>query len=631
MKNKTSNTAATNAAAPTDLGHSPDALAQRKAELLALLAQTAPELISDNQLNLDKLKDLLEPERIADPLEHYELNWAGKAAARREIQQTSSHTLRPDPSNPAQAQHMLIEGENLEVLRVLQKSYYGKVKMIYIDPPYNTGNDSFVYPDNYAETLDEYQRRTGEKNEAGFLNKQSLWKKNSKESGQYHSAWLSMMYPRLYLARNLLRDDGVIFISIDDNEAANLKVLCDEIFGSENFLANIVWRRTVSGAVSGQGFSVSHDHIICYSKSEKCTLGRLAVEDEDKYKNPDDDLRGPYKTQKLERTLEGARPTMTFEIKTPVGPIVKTWACSPQKFQELLSDNRIVFSSSGQPYYKQFLSEYGGRLPDTWWEKSQGNNQEGSKELSALLGRKNVFTNPKPTKLVKHALRIGCGPSDLCLDFFAGSGTAAQAVIELNLEDGGNRQSISVQMPEVLDEDSEAYKAGYRTIAEITRARIAKVIAKLKAEHPEKTADLACAHFTLAPSNFKVWRGNASSAEALRDQLALFRSAEKADPSTSAGRTDKEQAQAAMLAELLLKHGLGALGVHAISKPKQLAGATVHRVLMPNDKTMWLCFDPYTEALKGEIVKAAPAQVNPPKLRTHPIYFQNKHRKYLTY
>lgn len=238
---KTNNTAAShaaaaNAAAPTDLGHSPDALAQRKAELLAMLRQTAPELISDNQLNLDKLKDLLEPERIADPLEHYELNWAGKAAARREIQQTSSHTLRPDPSNPAQAQHMLIEGENLEVLRVLQKSYYGKVKMIYIDPPYNTGNDSFVYPDNYAETLDEYQRRTGEKNEAGFLNKQSLWKKNSKESGQYHSAWLSMMYPRLYLARNLLRDDGVIFISIDDNEAANLKILCDEIFGEENLL-----------------------------------------------------------------------------------------------------------------------------------------------------------------------------------------------------------------------------------------------------------------------------------------------------------------------------------------------------------------------------------------------------------
>ena len=201
MKNKTNYTpadTAAQAAALTDLGLSPEARAQRHAELLALLRQTVPEVLSDNQIDLVKLKDLLGQERIADPQEHYELNWAGKTAARREIQKTSSHTLRPDANNPAQAQHMLIEGENLEVLRVLQKSYYGKVKMIYIDPPYNTGNDSFVYPDNYSETLDEYQRRTGEKNEAGFLNKQNLWKKNSKESGQYHSAWLSMMYPRLY-------------------------------------------------------------------------------------------------------------------------------------------------------------------------------------------------------------------------------------------------------------------------------------------------------------------------------------------------------------------------------------------------------------------------------------------------
>jgi adenine-specific DNA-methyltransferase len=236
---KTKNTDA-NAASVADLGHSPDALAQRRAELLALLAQSAPELMSDKQLDLGKLRDLLTPERLLEERqEHYELSWAGKTAARREIQKTSSHTLRPDASNPAQAPHMLIEGENLEVLRVLQKSYHGKVKMIYIDPPYNTGNDSFVYPDDYSETLDGYQRRTGEKNEAGFLNKQNLWKKNSKESGQYHSAWLSMMYPRLYLARNLLRDDGVIFISIDDNEVGNLRLLCDEIFGEDNFIANV--------------------------------------------------------------------------------------------------------------------------------------------------------------------------------------------------------------------------------------------------------------------------------------------------------------------------------------------------------------------------------------------------------
>lgn len=256
----------TNTAHLTELGHSPDALAQRQADLLALLRQTAPEVLSDNQINIEKLKELLGQERIA-PAEHYELNWAGKTEARREIQKTSSHTLRPDANNPAHAQHMLIEGENLEVLRVLQKSYYGKVKMIYIDPPYNTGNDSFVYPDDYSETLDEYQKRTGEKSAEGYLNKQSLWKKNSKESGQYHSAWLSMMYPRLYLARNLLRDDGVIFISIDDNEAANLKVLCDEVFGEGNFLCQFAWR--TDGNFDNQAkFKRCHEYILAYAKKE---------------------------------------------------------------------------------------------------------------------------------------------------------------------------------------------------------------------------------------------------------------------------------------------------------------------------------------------------------------------------
>jgi adenine-specific DNA-methyltransferase len=230
------------------LGHSPDLLEERQDALQQFIRQILPELMSDNQLDFNKLKSLLDDTDTAAPDEHYELTWAGKTAARREVQKTTCHTLRPSADNPAKAEHMMIEGENLEVLRVLQRSYYGKVKMIYIDPPYNTGNDSFVYPDDYSETLDEYQKRTGEKNEAGNLNKQTLWKKNSKESGQYHSAWLSMMYPRLYLARNLLRDDGVIFISIDDNEAANLKLLCDEVFGGGEFcrfndLEKKIWRR----------------------------------------------------------------------------------------------------------------------------------------------------------------------------------------------------------------------------------------------------------------------------------------------------------------------------------------------------------------------------------------------------
>ena len=631
------------AAATQALGHSPDALAQRKAELLALLAETAPELIIDNQLNLDKLKELLEPDRIAEPLEHYELSWAGKTAARREIQKTSTHTLRPDPGNPARAQHMLIEGENLEVLRVLQKSYYGKVKMIYIDPPYNTGNDSFVYPDNYSETLDEYQRRTGEKNEAGFLNKQNLWKKNSKESGQYHSAWLSMMYPRLYLARNLLRDDGVIFISIDDNEVDNLRLLAREIFGEENALLPFIW--SLPRGINAGQITRAHEYLVGFAKNKNSLkrFERTTPEYSIERCNKKVDRRHPATTiifppgiryEGTDQVLSGKLPgTEGVEIKGKMEfkngklqstvqvkagwtmkDMIESWLDQPEKSIHDTKGQIIeefFFKENGKLYSKKILSNESPKsilsdIPDT---------QVGRENLAALFGA-DVFEYPKPQELVKRLLKLATINDDICLDFFAGSGTAAHAVMELNAEDGGTRQSISVQMPEVLDEDSEAYKAGYRTIADITRARITKVIDKLKAEHPDKTADLACAHFTLAPSNFKVWRGNAGNAAALRDQLALFQRAEKADPSTGSGRTgaaeertDEEQAQIAMLAELLLKHGLGALGVHAISKPKQLAGATVYRVLMPNDKEMWLCFDPYTEALKGEIVKAAPAQV----------------------
>ena len=684
MKNKTttkpsapSATVAAAAAVATgansDLGHSPDALAQRRAELLALLAQAAPELISDNQLDVARLQDLLGEDHLTRP-EHYELNWAGKAAARREIQKTSSHTLRPDTSNPTQAQHMLIEGENLEVLRVLQKSYYGKVKMIYIDPPYNTGNDSFVYPDDYSETLGEYQRRTGEKNEAGFLNKQSLWKKNSKESGQYHSAWLSMMYPRLYLARNLLRDDGVIFISIDDNEAANLKVLCDEVFGAENFLTQFVWN--TEGHTDNQfEVKINHEYVLLYSK--KSTVSKLGYVIDPNTRAESNLWKGfaensitkngpanppsivvlpigfPCAAQEI--SFQSNKPSNIFfkdlksngfisrdmtvrsEISYPIrldamqvvsGQLVKTckvfsgWAnvhklrefiengCEPiedksDKISFFLSENGVIYYRRDREKARNIVSVL----------RNFGTTEKMRSELETV-GLS--FQYPKPKDLLKYLLRTGCENDEVIMDFFAGSGTTAHAVMELNLEDGGNRQSISVQMPEVLDEDSEAYKAGYRTIADITRARISKVISKLKAEHPDKTTDLACAHFNLAPSNFKVWRGDANNVEALREQLALFQSAEKDDPSTGSGRTGvgsgrTVEAATAMLAELLLKHGLGALGVHAISQPKQVAGVTVHRVRLPTDnnadKTMWLCFDPYNPALKEEIVKAKPAQV----------------------
>jgi adenine-specific DNA-methyltransferase len=627
MNNKTTSTAATSF--PDDFGHSPDALAQRQTELLALLRQAAPEVISDNQIDVDKLKALLGQDSIA-PDEHYELNWAGKAAARREIQKTSSHTLLPSAANPPSAQHMLIEGENLEVLRVLQKSYYGKVKMIYIDPPYNTGNDSFVYPDDYSETLDQYQKRTGEKNEAGFLNKQSLWKKNSKESGQYHSAWLSMMYPRLYLARNLLRDDGVIFISIDDNEAANLKLLCDEVFGTENFVAQIVWQKKYGAANDAKYLSDLHEYVLLYTKQKQNWTPNLFERPQElnaKYSNPDDDARGAWIATNL--SVKTYSKANDYVIKSPAGldfspPPSRAWVVSEARYRELLSDNRITFGRDGRsrPYLKTFLSEVQqGIVPTTLWLHSDaGHNIEAKTTIRELFGENaGVFDTPKPTRLLRKIIVMAesDNKNDTILDFFAGSGTTAHAVMELNAEDGGSRQCISVQMPELLNEDSEAYKAGYRTIADITRARIDKVIAKLKAENPIATQDLACAHFTLAPSNFKVWRGDVGNLDALREQLAMFQTAQK-DPSTSSGRTDEGAGQAetvsvnpqtAMLAELLLKHGLGALGVHAVAKPRQMAGVTVHRVRIADDKRMWLCFDTYTDALKDEIIKATPRPV----------------------
>jgi adenine-specific DNA-methyltransferase len=629
----------------SELGYSADCQAQRQQELLALIRLSAPEVISDNQINFGRLKELLGEDAIA-PFEHYELNWAGKSAARREIQRATSHTLLPAATNPPQAPHMLIEGENLEVLRVLQKSYYGKVKMIYIDPPYNTGNDSFVYPDDYSETLDEYQKRTGEKNAAGHLNKQSLWKKNSKESGQYHSAWLSMMYPRLYLARNLLRDDGVIFISIDDNEVANLKLLCDEVFGAENFVAQLAVQLNPRGRHLDKFVAKTHESILVFVKDEINIDAINGLEKEgrmvDEYKRTD--AKGQFRPLGLRNRNQAFNPITRRKLYYPlyVNPengsvsltngnsyTIEVWPDAPDGTKtcwtwgtdKVSKESFLLFaeqtSDEWRIFRKDYLFDEDGELAKTLakslWTDSEITNDYGRKAVKDLLGSA-VMDFPKSPELLTKIIQMGANKESLILDFFAGSGTTAQAVMELNLEDGGNRQCICVQMPEVLEESSEAYKAGYRSIADITRARINKVIAKLTAEQPEKTVDLACANFTLAPSNFKVWRSEVTDATALREQLALFQSAEKdvSLPSTlrhaqDSGRT--VETQTAMLTELLLKHGLGALGVHAITRTLMLAGVTVHRVLMRDDATLWLCFEPYAEALKDEIVKAKPAQV----------------------
>lgn len=457
--------------------HSPDISQDNIAKIRALFPDCVTEAADDQgtvrlAVDFDQLRQALSDHIVEGPQERYRLDWPGKREALLTANAPIAKTLRPCRDESVDfdtTQNLFIEGDNLDALKLLQESYLGKVKLIYIDPPYNTGND-FIYEDDFAESTSEFLTRSNQSDELG-----GRLVANTESNGRFHSDWLSMMYARLKLARKLLADEGVIFISIDDRESHALKKLCDEVFGEDQFRANVVWRRTVSGAVSGQGFGVSHDHILCYTRTRDTELAKLPIDDTSGYNNPDSDPRGVYKTQKLERTLEGARPTMTFEIVSEYGAITRTWAVSRGKFEELLADNRIVFSKSGLPYYKQFLSEFSGRLPDTIWDKSAGNNQEGSKELTHLFGEKNLFTNPKPTKLLRQIIQIGgMKPDCIVLDFFAGSGTTAHAVMAQNAADGGSRRFVTVQLPEETGAETDAHKAGFRTIAEISKERICR-------------------------------------------------------------------------------------------------------------------------------------------------------------
>ena len=512
--------------------HSPD-LTQANIDKLAELfpncvaeARGADGVVK-RSIDFDQLRQELSGSIVEGPQERYQINWPGKREALLTANAPIAKTLRPCREESVdfdKTKNLFIEGDNLDALKLLQETYLNKVKMIYIDPPYNTGND-FIYDDDFAEDTATYFERSNQKDGVG-----NRMLANSESNGRIHSDWMSMIYPRLRLAKNLLAKDGVIFISIDDHELQNLRKICDEVFGEDNFKANIVWRRTVSGAVSGQGFSVSHDHILCYSRNPETELGRFPVDDEADYKNPDKDSRGPYKTQKLERTLEGARPTMTFAIETPVGPITRTWAVSPQKFVALLADNRIVFSKSGTPYYKQFLSEYKGKLPDTLWGKEAGNNQEGSKELSALFGDKSLFTNPKPTKLILQAMLVGAHDKDaIVLDFFAGSATTAHAVMVRNSEDGGKRRFILVQLPEICDQDSVALKTGRRNIAEISKDRIRLAGKKVQQDNAGKAGidqlDIGFRVLKIDSSNMKevFYIPDAVSQDLLSDQVNNIR------------------------------------------------------------------------------------------------------------
>jgi adenine-specific DNA-methyltransferase len=551
---------------------------------IARLKELFPEVLTEGKIDFKVLQDILGKE-IEDEDEYYRFTWAGKAQARREAHKPSTGTLRPtkeESVNWDTTQNLYIEGDNLEVLKLLQKSYSNKIKMIYIDPPYNTGQD-FVYKDNYRDNLKNYQQITGQIDDEG--NKITS---NSDSDGRYHSNWLNMMYPRLNLARNLLKDDGLIFISIDENESHNLKKLCDEIFGESNFMTEIIWKNKTGGGAKSIGWIGLHEYILCYSKNSTL-IKDISIPYSEKtssmYNKKDEkfEIRGPYATWPLDTTSMGDRPNLRFPIiynKLEIWP-EKQWLWSRERVEEAQKDNLLLFNEQKDGSYK---IRFKGYLKDENGITRRGTplsifdgpyTQEGSKDFQQLLP-KSIFPFPKPVRLLTQIFSIRTDDDktlkdDIYLDFFSGSGTTAHAVMQLNSEDGGKRKHIMVQLPEAIDEKSEAFKANFKTIAEIGKERIRKagkeilktqteIVANLRAKTEGKmmqdeildeiqqleldinNLDIGFKVFKLDSSNIKGWDGNPDN---LVD--SLFDSQDN----IKNGRREED-----VLFEILLKYGL---------------------------------------------------------------------------
>lgn len=526
-------------------------------DLISKLKEIIPGAFTEDKINVEQLKQIL-GESINTDSERYQLNWAGKNDAYKVLQESSKSTLNPDLKesvNWEETENIFIEGENLDALKILQKPYYGKIKMVYIDPPYNTGSDNFIYPDKFSESKEEYLQRTNQKDEDGLLTREGLFRPNRKENGQFHSNWLSMMLPRLFLARNLLKDEGIIFVSIDDNEYANLKLLLNEIFGEENFVSTLMWRRRKTQANLSKFISPVHDYILCYAKNiEKLEFNKLPYSDDfikKTFNNPDNDPRGVYQTRPLAQPENSSNPS--YELQLPNGrKITAKWSCSPDTFKKYVEEDRLYIPKGGEgmPRLKIFLSELDGLLPNTWLDDI-ATNEEGSKEVETIFGSNAFFTAPKPTNLIKHLLKLGSNSDDIILDFFAGSGSTAHAVLDLNKEDGGNRKFICIQLPEPVEEKSIPFQKGYKSISSIAIRRIQSVINSLNSApkelfHNQRNEKVGFRVFRLENSNFKIWRtDNISSPEELAKQVELFGSSILPDS------LDRN-----MLWELLLKSGI---------------------------------------------------------------------------
>lgn len=562
------------------------------AENLGKMRLLFPEVFAEERVDFDMLRDVL-GDYVEDRQERYSFSWHGKSTARRIAQTPSTGTLRPCPLESVDwdgTQNLFVKGDNLEVLKLLQKPYHGRVGMIYIDPPYNTGGE-FIYPDKYQDNLDTYLRYTGQVTDEGF--KLSA---NSETSGRYHTNWLNMMYPRLKLARNLLRPDGTIFVSIDDHEVANLRKLMDELYGEENFVAQIVWRRKRGKDNSTTGFSRLHEYIVAYGRGEAVQVNRLPMGDKRKavYSNPDNDPRGLYVLQPA--WASGMKRGPEYEVA--LGDIhfpKRMWLYSKETLLRNWSEGRLAIKGEhkdGYPncYLKVYLDESKGIIPDTLW-LDVANTGDAVEEIKQLFDGNIPFGTPKPTKVVQQLIQIAAPKDSIVLDFFAGSATTADAVMRMNAEDGGSRRCICVQLPEPVDASSEAGKMGYPTIADIGIDRIRRA-GKLLGD---ESVDTGVRVLQLDSTNVVEWESNPADLEA-----SLLSAVENI-------KSDRDDAD--LLLELLLKSGLD------LSSPinvRVVDGATIQVV---GDGALVACLDEHVDVSISAAIVALRKELEPELMR----------------
>lgn len=538
-------------------------------------------------INFEVLKQLLSRD-VVDGDECYEFTWVGKKAAMAEAARPITKTLRPVKEKSRDwdtTQNLYIEGDNLEALKILQESYLGKVKMIYIDPPYNTGHD-FIYRDNFRDSLQDFETKAGQRD-----SDDNLLFQNSESNGRFHSDWCSMIYSRLILARNLLSDDGVIFISIDDSEVDNISKICNDVFGSNNFYAKFIWQRRSGSMDSVDNVSIDHEYILCYAKVKDRLKGIERTFS--KYTNPDNDPRGPWIADNLTAGKPGGDvyypivdPDTGNEFYPPKG---RYWPYSRETMKQKILEGRIIFpkTASGRPMLKRFQNEAKNlyvpvsTIMRSWSEKDIPNNAmicapntKGTSEMQELFGDK-VFSFPKSTVLLKSLLQQGCDKDSIILDFFSGSATTAHAVMQLNAEDNGRRKFIMIQLPEPCDEKSEAFKAGYKNICEIGKERIRRAGDKIKETNPLGTQGLDI--------GFRVFRVDSSN---MKDVYYQPEELEQQSMFDLVSNIKDDRTDLDLLYACLLDWGVE---IHLPHASTDLDGCTVHNV---DNGALMACFSP---------------------------------------